>query len=267
MDELLRAREILGESPRVLVLTGAGISAESGIPTFRGPEGLWKEHRAEDLATPGAFRRDPRLVWEWYAWRRELIAACRPNPGHEALAAWLRARGGSACLATQNVDGLHTLAQEEAAANGKVPGATAPNSAPLLELHGSLFRVRCTECRADTPHRGPVDATSADTLPVCPQCRGLLRPAVVWFGEMLPEAVVSEAFRWARDADAALVVGTSALVHPAASLPLETLARGGRVVEVNPVPTSLTHLATVSLRAGAGTVLPVLLGTGETPRV
>jgi NAD-dependent deacetylase len=266
VEELVRAREILGESARVLVLTGAGISAESGIPTFRGPEGLWKEHRAEDLATPGAFRRDPRLVWEWYGWRRELIAACRPNPGHEALAAWLLARGGSACLATQNVDGLHTLAQE-AATSGKGSGATAPARAPLLELHGSLFRVRCTECGAEAPHRTPVDATSADTLPVCPRCRGLLRPAVVWFGEMLPEPVVSEAFRWARSADAALVVGTSALVHPAASLPLETLGRGGRVVEVNPVPTGLTHLATVSLRGGAGTVLPVLVGTGETPRV
>ena len=249
-DGFNRARELLQEAQRVLVLTGAGISAESGIPTFRGEKGLWKEHRPEELATPQAFQRDPRLVWEWYDWRRQLIAECRPNPGHTSLARWLSSRGSAAVLATQNVDGLHELAAQEA----------APEQDPgILELHGSIFRVRCSGCGAEEAHRAAVDASSEATLPRCHLCGALLRPGVVWFGEMLPERVISAAFDFAQIADLALVVGTSSLVHPAASLPFIVSERGGRVVEVNPEPTPLTQAASVTIHGTAGTVLPEIL--------
>lgn len=249
-DALQEAREILLLAPRVLVLTGAGISAESGVPTFRGPGGLWKEHRPEAVATPEAFRRDPRLVWEWYAWRREIILRCSPNAGHRVLAQWLLEREGTACLATQNVDGLHARA-----ANG--------TGSPILELHGSLFRVRCTECRREAPHSDPVDTRTRESLPRCPACGGLLRPAVVWFGEPLPTDALDPAYRWAATADVTLVVGTSALVHPAAALPLVTRQRGGTILEVNPERSSLTSYARISLRGPAGEVLPALLGMRE----
>lgn len=264
--QLDRARDLLAAARRVLVLTGAGISAESGVPTFRGVQGLWKEYRPEELATPGAFRRDPRLVWEWYAWRRDLVLRCKPNAGHRALARWLRARKAFAALATQNVDGLHTrAAAEDMGSQASLGSSAAPY--PLLELHGSLFTVRCTECGREEPHTAPVDATSLETLPRCGACTALLRPGVVWFGEPLPETALSEAFRWAGEAEVALVVGTSALVHPAASLPGMTLRRGGSVVEVNPEASPLTPLAAVSLRGPAGILLAKVLGTGEPTRV
>lgn len=260
-EEIARARAVLEEADGIVVLTGAGISAESGLPTFRGAGGLWKEHRAQELATPEAFRRDPRLVWEWYAWRREVAAACRPNPGHRALARWLL-RSPHARLCTQNVDGLHTRAAEEVPEGA--PGEhSRPHAPPILELHGSLFRTRCSSCGEEVPHWSAIDATSLDTLPRCKSCGGLLRPAVVWFGEMLPHRVLEEAFDLADRASAALVIGTSALVHPAASLPLLTLQGGGSVIEVNPEPSPITELATVSLRGRAGTVLPALLGEVE----
>jgi len=253
-----RARALVADARRVLVLTGAGISAESGVPTFRGEDGLWRNHRPEDLATPEAFRRDPRLVWEWYGWRRELIRGCRPNPGHDALARWLGERGEAAALATQNVDGLHARAAME---------AQLDHPAPVLELHGSLFRVRCTGCRRESPHQEPVDASSREALPSCPWCGSLLRPAVVWFGEPLPQDTLDEAVRRAEEADLALVVGTSAMVHPAAALPRLTLGGGGVVVEVNPRPSLLTPLATLSLRGAAGRILPLLLGIPGSGRV
>lgn len=249
---LARARALVLGAERLLVLTGAGVSAESGVPTFRGEGGLWKRHRPEDLATPGAFRRDPRLVWEWYAWRRELVGACVPNPGHRALARFQGSRPG-VVLVTQNVDGLHERALvEEGVETGRRP----------LELHGSLFRIRCTRCDHRAPHRDPVDATSRETLPRCPRCGALLRPDVVWFGESLDPTVQRRAFMEARSARTCLVVGTSAVVQPAASLPLATLEAGGVVVEVNPDPTPLTSLAEVSVRGPAGRVLPALLGPG-----
>lgn len=261
------ARDLLHRARRILVLTGAGISAECGVPTFRGADGLWKRHRPEELATPEAFRRDPRLVWEWYAWRRELLAACEPGVGHRALARWLAVHSGSARLATQNVDGLHVRAGRECAAGGSPGGRESQTPPPPLELHGSLFRVRCTGCGREEEHAAPVDATSAAALPRCATCGALLRPAVVWFGEVLPAAVLEDAVAWARGADLALVVGTSALVHPAASLPLLVLARGGTLVEVNPEPSALTSRASVTIRRTAGEALPLLLGTGELPGV
>lgn len=251
--DLERGRALLAEAHAVLVLTGAGVSAESGVPTFRGEGGLWRSHRPEELANPDAFRRDPRLVWEWYGWRRGQVACCRPNLGHRALARWALARPGIT-LTTQNVDGLHeVVAREEA-------GSADPAPALPVELHGSLFRVRCLRCPYRATHRGSVNTESVASLPRCPRCEELLRPDVVWFGEALEQAVVERAFEAAHGADVCLVAGTSAVVHPAASLPLVTLRGGGTVVEVNPDPTPLTELAAIALRGASGEVLPALLG-------
>ena len=249
--ELARARELVANARRILVLTGAGVSAESGVPTFRGDGGLWKSFRAEELATPGAFARDPRLVWEWYQWRRDLVARCVPNAAHHALARLALARDG-VTIATQNVDGLHARAARE------VAGASDTTRALPLELHGSLFATRCAACGRDAGDV-TVDATSLATLPRC-GCGGLLRPGVVWFGENLDPAVLGAATTAAAKADVALVVGTSALVHPAAGLASHTLARGGAVIEVNPDVTPLSGRATVALRGAAATVVPALLG-------
>src|SRR5688500_853868 len=175
-----RARRLLGDAERVVVLTGAGVSAESGVPTFRGAGGLWKEHRAEDLATPDAFARDPRLVWEWYGWRRRVVSQCVPNAAHVALASAARVHDDFR-IVTQNVDGLHSVA-----------AADSPRAAPL-ELHGCLFRLRCTRCGKRRDDRGVIDATSRATLPACAACEGLERPDIVWFGEALEPAVIGEA--------------------------------------------------------------------------
>jgi NAD-dependent deacetylase len=251
-----RARALLAAARRVVVLTGAGVSAESGVPTFRGAGGLWKEFRAEELATPEAFARDPRLVWEWYAWRRELVARCEPNAAHRALARLAMRRDG-VTIVTQNVDGLHArAAREEATAVGGDAARAVP-----LELHGNLFATRCVACGADVgdARDAAIDATSEATLRRCARCAGLLRPGVVWFGEMLDARVLGAAETAARDADVALVVGTSALVYPAAGLASHTLARGGAVVEVNPDATPLTGRATLALRGAAGAIVPALL--------
>jgi NAD-dependent deacetylase len=237
-DRVATAARRLREAGRVLALTGAGISAESGVPTFRGPGGLWREFRPEDLATPEAFARDPKLVWEWYAWRRETIAPLQPNAAHRALAA-LEGRAPEFLLATQNVDGLHSAA----------------GSRRLVELHGTLWRLRCTACRrVQEDRRVPLP----EMPPRC-GCGALLRPDVVWFGEALPQAAVAEALEAARHADAVLVVGTSSLVHPAAALPQVARAAGAFVIEVNPDPTPLTSLADVSLRGTAASLVPALV--------
>lgn len=251
-QEVKKARDLIARADRICVLSGAGVSAESGVPTFRGEDGLWKNYRAEELATPQAFRRDPRLVWEWYDWRRQLIAACAPNPGHLALAE-LAMGPKSVRIVTQNVDGLH-----EAAAR-TVAGSRDPYPALPLEVHGSIFRVKCVACGYQTPHRDPVRHESKEDLPLCPACRGLLRPAVVWFGENLDGRILSEAFESARAASLCIVAGTSALVHPAASIPLATLEAGGKIIEVNPDATPLSGLATISLRGGSGEILPPLV--------
>ena len=168
-----RARSLLREAERVVALTGAGVSAESGVPTFRGDGGLWKTYRAEDLATPHAFARDPRLVWEWYGWRRRVVEQCSPNAAHSALARAASTRDFR--VVTQNVDGLHTVAWERAGQSGESP----------IELHGALFRTRCTRCSARWVDRAPIDATSRATLPSCAACGALARPDIVWFGEAL----------------------------------------------------------------------------------
>lgn len=244
---------LLAAARRFLVLTGAGVSQESGVPTFRGAGGLWRRHRAEELATPAAFARDPRLVWEWYGMRRETVAACAPNAAHRALARLAAASGGRATIATQNVDGLHRLAADA------LPDPAARRAARPIELHGSLADARCTRCEHRGPLAGPVDATSVGTLPRCPACGALLRPAVVWFGESLDAETLDGAWDAASGADVCLVVGTSALVHPAAALPLVAAERGGRIIEVNPEATPLTPRAAVSIRGAAAAVVPSLV--------
>ena len=220
----------------LVALTGAGISAESGVPTFRGEEGLWRDYSPQDLATPDAFRRDPDLVWAWYAWRRKLIAPCRPNPAHRTLAEMARVLT-DVTLITQNVDGLHQAA----------------GSQRVLELHGNIWRLRCTCCRHRTEdHRVPLP----DLPPHCPDCDGLLRPDVVWFGESLPREVLNAAWTAAAGCRTMLVVGTSAVVQPAAALPLVARRNGARLVEINPQETPLSEYADVVFREPAGEALP-----------
>lgn len=233
------AREAVREARRVRVLTGAGVSAESGIPTFRGEGGLWRQYRPEDLATPEAFHRDPKLVWEWYDWRRSLIGKAEPNPGHEALAEWER-RCSDFSLITQNIDGLHARA----------------GSADPIELHGNIWRTRCTGCgRKAEDRRIPLPEFP---LP-CGTCGGLLRPDVVWFGESLDPEVLSSAIEASRRCDLFLVAGTSGVVQPAASLAGVAKAAGATLIEVNLDPTPISAIADHRLAGKAGEILPALL--------
>ncbi len=219
-------------------MTGAGVSAESGVPTFRGPGGLWRRFHPEDLATPEAFARDPKLVWEWYDWRRGIVAACEPNPGHAALASWEK-RFPEFTLITQNVDGLHARA-----------GSPRP-----LELHGNIWKVRCTAEGTISDNR---DVPLREIPPHCPACGALLRPHIVWFGETLDPDVLDRAFAAAAACEVMVVAGTSAIVHPAASLPGFAARAGAKIIEVNPDPTPLSGEADVSLRGKAGEILPRL---------
>ncbi|RLA88473.1 MAG: NAD-dependent deacylase [Deltaproteobacteria bacterium] len=222
----------------VAVLTGAGISQESGIPTFRGPEGLWRQYRPEELATPAAFRQNPRLVWEWYDWRRCLIADKSPNPAHYALVA-LEARIPEFTLITQNVDGLHKLA----------------GSTRLSEIHGNIWQVRCLDCgRVGEDRRVPLPL-----LPYCPECGGLLRPNVVWFGEPLDVDILNQAQLALQQAQVMLVVGTSALVQPAASFAYWAQKAGALIAEFNLEPTPLTGQVDFSFLGMAGELLPQLV--------
>jgi NAD-dependent deacetylase len=243
---------IIASAKRVVILTGAGISAESGVPTFRGPEGLWRSFRPEDLATREAFERDPRLVWEWYGMRRQRIASCVPNAAHLALARFALGHP-QVRIITQNVDELHADAARTAA-KGADPARAMP-----LELHGSIFRDRCSMCAFQRANREPVDTSSLAALPRCEECGALLRPDVVWFGERLVPGVLEEAFEWAGCADVCLVIGTSGVVEPAASIASTTRATGGHVIEINPEETALTRVATVSLRGTATDIVGKIL--------
>ena len=255
-----KARDLIEAARRIVVLTGAGVSAESGVPTFRGPGGLWKSFRAEELATPQAFARDPALVWEWYAWRRGLIADCDPNPAHDALAGLALRRAGEVSLITQNVDGLHHRAARATAERLTAGGSqTAPEAAYPLEVHGALHRDRCSRCERRSPGVRDVDLTSEETLPRCEPCGAMLRPDVVWFGEALDPEVIGAAFAAAGEADLCLVVGTSALVYPAASVPDNTAQAGGRVVEVNLEATGISGRADFVLLGPAGELMPLLI--------
>jgi len=222
----------------IAVLTGAGISAESGIPTFRGNGGLWRNFRSEDLATPQAFARDPNLVWEWYDWRRGLIAQASPNAGHCALAQMERG-ARKFTLVTQNVDGLHDRA----------------GSRRVLKLHGDIWTLRCTGCaRSWKDERG-----SLPELPPRCECGALARPGVVWFGESLPDEVWGDALEAARAADLFMVIGTAAVVYPAAGLVHVAKSVGARVVEINVAETPMSELVDFSWRAPAAEALPQLI--------
>ena len=223
----------------VCVLTGAGISAESGVPTFRGEEGLWKKFKPEELANFQAFIRNPNLVWEWYAYRRKLIHDVKPNPGHYALVE-LERSVGEFTLVTQNVDNLHRRAGNQL----------------VVELHGNIERSYCIECGATVPE---LNLDSLSEAPHCAKCGGLVRPDVVWFGEMLPEAAFSRAEKAARQCDLFLCIGTSAVVYPAASLPYIALDHGAFVVEINREPTELSARVHETLLGAAGEILPELV--------
>lgn len=230
--------EVLTRAKHVAVSTGAGISAESGIPTFRGKEGLWKKYRAEELATPTAFTQNPELVWEFYEWRRGIIAEKAPNPGHEVLARWENVFPVFS-LITQNIDGLHQKA----------------GSTDMLELHGNIWKLRCTEeGTVSENHQTPLE----EVPPLCPNCGAVLRPHVVWFGESLSPTVLHKAFQLSSECDVMFVIGTSALVQPAASLPLSAAEAGAKIVEINPDPTPLTPYADFSFRGKAGEILPLI---------
>ena len=223
------------DAERMVVLTGAGISAESGVPVFRGPSGLWRQFRPEDLATPEAFTRQPQLVWEWYGWRREQIAKAQPNEGHRAIVRLERRRPGVTVL-TQNVDGLHQRA-----------GTVRP-----AELHGSLWRVRCAEGCGFVTTDGESDPPR-DCFRCA--CGSWLRPDVVWFGEPLDPDVLERATAAAEEADVVVVVGTSAVVYPVAALPQMARRRRAKVVEVNVAPTPLSGEADAVLRGTASAML------------
>ena len=243
-DAIERAATELKNAKKVAVLTGAGVSAESGVPTFRASDGLWEGHRIEDVATPEGFNRDPALVWQFYNERRAKVATVKPNPGHEALVKLEQRFGDNFTLITQNVDGLHQTA----------------GSVRVLELHGSLYRTRCTGCRRIVD-RGlePLGDT-----PECPSCGSMLRPDIVWFHEVLPEQIWEEAQFAAALCDVLLVVGTSAVVHPAASL--IPIARNGHisddtpfgatVIEINLARTEASDLADIGCYGPSGKVLP-----------
>ena len=234
-----RLVEALRRATRVSALTGAGISAESGIPTFRGAGGLWEGHRIEEVATPEAFRADPGKVWRFYEARRRAARDAAPNPGHAALAA-MEARFPEFLLATQNVDGLHRRA----------------GSRKLVELHGSIERRYCVRCRRTEEDLEPIDAFP----PTCKGCGAMMRPDIVWFGEPLPVDAWSDAHEAARGSDVYLVVGTSAEVYPAAGLALVAAEAGAEVFEINPAETSLSPLFSGVVREPSGEALPRILG-------
>ncbi|HLA64781.1 MAG TPA: NAD-dependent deacylase [Rhodothermales bacterium] len=237
--------EALARARRVAVLTGAGISAESGVPTFRDPDGLWERFRPEELANVEAFLANPVLVQGWYAHRREVVERCAPNPGHVALAELERlvvGRGGTFLLATQNVDGLHLQAGSER----------------VVELHGSLRRTYCAACGREANEQ-ELAAVEGGEAAHCPACGGLLRPDVVWFGEMLPEDALAAATHAAEEAEVYLSVGTSGVVYPAAGLPLIARTRGAYVAEVNPERSDLAARLDEHVAGRAGVVLPALV--------
>jgi NAD-dependent deacetylase len=230
---------VLQNTERLAVLTGAGASQESGLRTFRdSQDGLWSKYKPTDLASPEAFARDPKLVWDWYAWRREAIKGVRPNRGHYALVE-MESKIADFTLITQNVDGLHRFA----------------GSKKIHELHGNIQRVRCSKCRTFTEEWGD----DTESVPACANCGGLLRPDVVWFGESLPRGELEAAVLAARNCQVFFSIGTSGVVQPAASLAFAAHNKGALVVEINAEPTPLTPKADYFLQGKSGEILPELV--------
>lgn len=242
---IAEAADVLRKARRVAVLTGAGVSKESGVPTYRDAlSGLWSNYSFEDLASPEGFRRDPAMVWDWYEARRAQLADVQPNPGHFALAQ-LGARFEHFTLITQNVDDLHERG----------------GSSEVIHLHGSLTATRCFfDCKGEPTYITPDQFVMRDVSPPsCPHCGRWLRPAVVWFGEMLPQDEYSRAQQAAVNCDVMLVIGTSGLVYPAAGLPMSAEIAGATVIEVNPEPTDISHISQFCLRGPSGVILPQLV--------
>ncbi len=236
-----QAARLLSKASQIIAFTGSGISAESGIPTFRGKDGLWKKFRAQDLATPSAFAENPKLVWEWYDWRRGIIAEKEPNPGHKTLAQW-EGLFSSLHVITQNIDGLHQKA----------------GSKKIIELHGDIWKLRCTkEGTVIEDHTTPLK----ELPPKCAECGALARPHVVWFGEALDRNLLEKAVQLSSEADLMFVIGTSALVYPAASIPFTAMDSGAKIIEINPESTPLTPHADISIRGKAGDILPKISQT------
>ncbi len=236
IDEL---KKIITNSNRVTVLTGAGISAESGVPTFRGAGGIWQNYQVTDVATPQAFARDPELVWEFYNWRRKLVSKVTFNPGHKALVE-LENHVNDFTLITQNVDGLHREA----------------GSRRLLEIHGNLWEVRCTRCGLLTMNK----SKDMGQLPKCTECGGLLRPNVVWFGESLDPDILNKSVEAAKNCELMLIIGTSGVVQPAASLAFQAKAAGAVVAEINIERTPQSGQMDFVLTGKSGEILPMLVG-------
>jgi len=240
-DRLIKkAAEIIKSARSLFVLTGAGISAESGIPTFRGADGLWKNYSATELATPQAFDKNPKLVWEWYHWRQSIILKARPNPAHYAVVE-LEKRSDKFLLLTQNVDNLHRRA----------------GSRNVLELHGNIFRTRCMQCQKTTEYDSEKEHEDIE-LPVC-ECGGLLRPDVVWFGEPIPQDIWRNSLSFLNNADAALICGTSGVVWPAAAIPEIAKQCGAKTIEINLEPTPISRVVDISIQGKAGEILPKIV--------
>ena len=249
--EVERAAKLLGAKQHICILTGAGISAESGIPTFRDKQtGLWENYGAEDLATPEAFTRDPKLVWSWYQWRRQVVADKKPNPAHDALAQWqyhTQSSGQKLTLITQNVDDLHEQA-----------GST------VTHLHGHLWRNRCSQCETPYQNKSKGPYSSADSMDYsealisCPHCDGYIRPDIVWFGEALPVEAWETAEEAAANCEVFISIGTSSLVYPAAGLAQLAKENGAKIIEINTNPTPNT-IVDITLAEKAGIVMPLLI--------
>jgi len=234
-----RLQAVLARAELVVAFTGAGISAESGVPTFRGVDGIWKKMRPEELASMDGFLANPSLVWEWYQHRRTIVHAVQPNAGHQALVD-MENIFPQVTIVTQNIDNLHRRA----------------GSNRVIELHGNIERNYCLQCGA---RYGEELAVRPDSAPTCSRCGGLVRPDVVWFGEMLPEDAWEEAMHACEAADILISIGTSSVVYPAASLPMAAKRSGSFLLEVNPEPTPLTPSVDEYLPGPAGTVLPLLV--------
>lgn len=248
--QIQQAADALSAASQIAVLTGAGVSKESGVPTFRDAQtGLWAKYDPQQLATPNAFLTNPKLVWDWYTFRREMVAAAKPNPGHVALAQ-LQQHRPSTTIITQNVDDLHEQA----------------GSSDVIHLHGSIAENRCfANCQGE-PTLIDVETLEWDHAfgpPSCPHCGRHVRPNVIWFGELLPHHAIDAAMQASQDCDVMLVVGTSGLVTPAASLPPLAQAHGAAIIEINPDNTPLTRIADIKLDGPSGEIMPQVLAAME----
>ena len=244
IEKIAKAKDKISNASGIVVLTGAGISAESGIPTFRGEEGLWQNYRPEELATPEAFQNDPKLVWEWYEWRRNIVKRAKPNPGHYALAE-LQFEKPNFTLITQNVDGLHQMS----------------GSRNIIEMHGNLWQIRCTKCGdIKEDHEVPLP----ELPPKCATCDGTGRPNVVWFNEIIPMEVIDRALSAIEKCDVMLIVGTSGVVEPAASMGLVAKQTGKCVIEINLDVTPSSSLYDITIHGKSGDILPLLYTTERT---